>query len=118
MIGSECLDDSLVNGKGRKPTYWEKMDGIIFLVLPPLPCHKLVQLTLSQATLVFICLQYKSLKNIVPTVFSTHLEHFPPFLSNFILSSANPFNLEESKICCLGKSLKEILFFSLMLFCR
>ena len=38
-----------------------------------------------------------------PTVFSTHLEEFLPFLPNSKLSSANSFNLEESKICPLGK---------------
>ena len=36
-------------------------------------------------------------------VFSTHLENFVPFSSYLKLSSANNFNLEESKICCLGK---------------
>ena len=38
-----------------------------------------------------------------PTVFSTHLENFLPFLWNFRLSSANSLRLEESKICRLGK---------------
>ena len=38
-----------------------------------------------------------------PTVFSTHLRNFLPFSSNLKLSSANPFSLEESKICRLGK---------------
>ena len=33
-----------------------------------------------------------------PTVFSTHLDNFLPFSSNLKLSSANSFNLEESKI--------------------
>ena len=36
-----------------------------------------------------------------PTVFSTHLDNFLPFSSNFKLSSANSFSLEESKICHL-----------------
>ena len=36
-----------------------------------------------------------------PTVFSTRLDNFLPFLSNLKLSSANSFSLEESKICCL-----------------
>ena len=35
------------------------------------------------------------------TVFSTYLDNFLPFLSNLKLSSANPFSLEESKICYL-----------------
>ena len=39
-----------------------------------------------------------------PTVFSTRLGNFSPFPSNLKLSSANSFSLEESKICCLGKS--------------
>ena len=38
-----------------------------------------------------------------PTVFSTLLENFLPFSSNLKLSSANSFNLEESKICRLEK---------------
>ena len=37
-----------------------------------------------------------------PTVFSACLEKFLPFLSSLKLSSANSFNLEESKICRLG----------------
>ena len=37
------------------------------------------------------------------TVFSTCLEIILPFSSNLKLSSANSFNLEESKICRLGK---------------
>ena len=36
-----------------------------------------------------------------PTVFSTGLNNFLPFSSNFTLSSAKSFNLEESKICRL-----------------
>ena len=36
-----------------------------------------------------------------PTVFSTHLDNFLPFLSNLKLLSANSFSLEESKICLL-----------------
>ena len=38
-----------------------------------------------------------------PTMFSILLENFPPFSSTSKLLSANSFNLEESKICCLGK---------------
>ena len=38
-----------------------------------------------------------------PMVFSSHLENFLPFSSNLKLTSANSFNLEGSKICCLGK---------------
>ena len=41
-----------------------------------------------------------------PTVFSTHLDNFLPFLSNLKLSSANSFSLEESKICHLVMGLK------------
>ena len=36
-----------------------------------------------------------------PTVFSTHLDSFLPFLSNLKLLSTNSFSLEESKICRL-----------------
>ena len=36
-----------------------------------------------------------------PTVFSTRLNNFLPFLSNLKLASANFFGLEESKICRL-----------------
>ena len=48
----------------------------------------------------------KSLEHAIspfPTVFSNQLEKFLPFLSNFKLSSANSFCLEQLKICCLGK---------------
>ena len=38
-----------------------------------------------------------------PTVFSTLLENFIPFLSNLKLLSANSLSLEESKSCRLGK---------------
>ena len=69
--------------------------------------------------LVFTCLQYKSFENNVgkgeiarneqfllfPTVFSTHLENFLPFPSNLKLLSTNSFNLEDTKICRLGKGL-------------
>ena len=37
------------------------------------------------------------------SVFSTVLENFLSFSSNLKWLSANSFNLEESKICCLGK---------------
>ena len=37
------------------------------------------------------------------TVYSVHLENFMPFTSNLELLSGNSFNLEESKICHLGK---------------
>ena len=40
-----------------------------------------------------------------PTVFSTCLENFLLFSSNLKLSSADCFNLEELKICHLGKGL-------------
>ena len=38
-----------------------------------------------------------------PAVFSTRLGNFVQFLSNFKLSSANFFSLEQFKICHLGK---------------
>ena len=47
-------------------------------------------------------------------VFSTCLDNFLPFLSNLRLLSANPFSLDESKICHLimGQPfLKQALFF-------
>ena len=40
---------------------------------------------------------------LLPQLFSTQLENFLPFSSNLKLSAANSFNLEESKICPLGK---------------
>ena len=51
------------------------------------------------------CKHFFSLRAIFPflTVFSTSLKNILSFLSNLKLSSANPFNLEESKICCLEK---------------
>ena len=42
-------------------------------------------------------------------VFSTLLENFLPFSSNFDLSSANSFCLQKSKICHLGKGFKQYL---------
>ena len=67
-------------------------------------------LTLSQTSPGFYVSADKSIENTVgkgeiapfPTVFSSHLENFPSFPSDLKLS-ANSFNLEESKICCLGK---------------
>ena len=67
--------------------------------------------------LVFTCLQYKSFENTVgkeeiardeqfllfPQCFLSFQRTFPPFSSNFELSSANFFGLEESKIRRLGK---------------
>ena len=64
-----------------------------------------------------MCLQKTSFKNTVrkgeiarnkqlflfPTVFSTHLENFLPFLLHLKMSSANFLSLEESKIGDLGK---------------
>ena len=41
--------------------------------------------------------------SLFPTMFSTCLESDLPFSSNLKLSSAKSFNLEESKICRLGK---------------
>ena len=38
-----------------------------------------------------------------PTVFSVLLKNYLPFSPKLKLSSANSFNLEEFKICCLGK---------------
>ena len=38
-----------------------------------------------------------------PTLFPTAFENFLPSSSNLILSSANSFSFEESKIGCLGK---------------
>ena len=43
-------------------------------------------------------------------MFSTCLENFLPFLSNFKLSSAKSVSLDESKICHLGKGSKCGLF--------
>ena len=38
--------------------------------------------------------------------FSTLVKNFPPCSSNFILSSANSFSLEQSKLCRSGKDLR------------
>ena len=63
-----------------------------------------------------MCQYYKSLEDTmgkgeiaIPTVSSTLLENFPPFLSNLKMSSANSFSLEESKICRLGKGFMQVL---------
>ena len=74
-------------------------------------------LTLSQTNPFFMCLQYKSLENTVGKeeiacneqflllpVFFNFSEGFSPCSSNLKFSSANSFSLEDSKICCLGKS--------------
>ena len=79
-------------------------------------CRLVMGLPFPKQALVFTCLQYKSFENTVGKgeiahneqfllfpVFSNHLENFLPFSSNLKLSSANPFSLEDSKICCLGK---------------
>ena len=42
-----------------------------------------------------------------PTVFSTHLDNFLPFLSDLKLLSANSFSWEESKICHLVNGLTQ-----------
>ena len=76
-------------------------------------------LTLSQTNPIFMYLQYKSFENTLskgeiarykqissfPTVFSffTCFVNFLPFSSNFKLSYANSFSLEEYKISYLGK---------------
>ena len=61
----------------------------------------------------FMCLQYNVFENtlgkrrncnsLFPNVLFTGLENFLPFPSNLKLSSANLFDLEESKICHLAK---------------
>ena len=84
---------------GFSPKYFQK-------VSQPFPIQALV----------FTCLQYKCFGNTVGNeqfhneqfllfpVFSTLLENFLSCSSNSKLSSANPFNLEESKISRLGNS--------------
>ena len=58
----------------------------------------------------FTCLKYKSFENTAgkgeiacnkqfPTMFSTRLENFLPFLLNLKLSSANSLSVGESNIC-------------------
>ena len=70
------------------------MDALI--LSPILPFHK--------QALVFTCLQYKSFKN---TVGKGEIAFYPfgelPYLSNFTLSPAHSFSLEETKICLFGK---------------
>ena len=69
----------------------------------------LLILTLSQTSPGFYVSAEQVLKTlgkgeIARNEFYTHWENFLPFSSNLKLSSANSFNLEESKICRLGKS--------------
>ena len=86
----------------------------------------LTNLTLSQTSPGFTCLQYKPFENTVgkgeiarkqaifnfTTLFYTQLEFSPPFSSSSKLSFANSFSLEESKICCLGNKISIFLSFS------
>ena len=72
----------------------------------------LQRLTLSQTSPVFFYMSpFKSFENTVGkgeiAVNSTHLENFLPFLSNLKSSSAHSLSLDESKICRLGKGLKD-----------
>ena len=71
-------------------------------------------LSLSQTSPGFLCVCSKSLlkrlwekeKKLVASnfsLFTTHLENILPLSSNLKSSSVNSFNLEESKICSLGK---------------
>ena len=46
-------------------------------------------------------------EKLLVTVFSTHMENFVAFLSNFNLSSANSLILEESKLLLYGKELSQ-----------
>ena len=64
-----------------------------------------IELTLSQTSpAFFMYLQCKSLENTVGKGEIACNENFLPFTSNLKLSSAKSFDLEESKICCSGKS--------------
>ena len=79
---------------------------------------KCLALPFPKQALVFTCLQYKSFENTVgkkeiacneqfllfPQCFPTCLENIPPLSSNLKLLSVISLSLEESKICCLGKS--------------
>ena len=83
---------------------WHYM-GVLFNPVPNKPC------------MVFTCLQFKPFENTVgegeiasnekfllfPLCFLPVWITFLPFSSNLEMSSANPFSLEGSKICCLGK---------------
>ena len=79
--------------------------------------------TLPKQALVLTCLQYRSFENtggkgeiareeqflLLPYGFlsfwKTYLKNFLPFSSNLKLTSVNPFSLEASRICHLGKGL-------------
>ena len=61
-----------------------------------------IVLTFSKTSPGFYVFAVQVFRKPFPIVFCTHLENFLPFSSNLELS-ANSFNLEESKICCLGK---------------
>ena len=88
------------------------MDPKLSAALPGIMHHEYAS-TISQTSPGFYVSSrfYKSLKMTVgkgaispfPTLFSNLLETFQPCLSNFKLSSGKSFNLEESKICRLGK---------------
>ena len=110
---------------GRVENIVGKQENVGYQVFSPLPImFSKSFLTLSQTSPGFYvsAVQFKSFENTVgkgeiarneqfllfsfspfPTAFSTCLKNFLPFSSNFELSSANTFSLEESKICRLGK---------------
>ena len=84
-------------------------------------CKKFCRLVKSEPLpkqgLVFTCLQYKPFENtkgrgeiahnkqflLSPQCFLSIWKTFLPLTSTLKLLSANSFNLEDSKICCLGK---------------
>ena len=91
----------------QKASFSESLKvGIVWKRVKPFP----------KQALVFTCLQNKSFENtagkgemawyeqiLLLSVFSTPLDNILPLSSNLKLLSANPLNLEESKICHLGK---------------
>ena len=56
------------------------------------------------AVQVFFETLWEKEKSSFPTVFSTLLETFLPFSLNLELLTANPFSLEDFKICSFGRS--------------
>ena len=98
---------SVPNGFLRACTYAVKID---FNPFPNKPWFLHVcSISLSKT----LCEKGKNAHNeqflLFPSVFSTCFENFLPFSSKSVLSSANSFSLEESKICRLEKGLADLI---------
>ena len=111
-----CSEDQTSLYKSRKLSRKRRKWGSP--KFPPIPTiFSKLFIPFPKKALVLTYLQYKSFKNTVgkgeigcneqfllfPTMFSTLLENYLPFSSNFKLSSLNSSNLEKSTNCHLGK---------------